>query len=216
MKINLEDFYNGKVKKLAVTRTRPIEGKTRKCPECNGTGMKQRVIRMGPMIQQINSPCETCNQTGYISKMKEERKIIEINIDKGDPPGKVINFREEGNQDPGKTPGDIKIVLEQKDHNYLRRAGDDIFVSKKITLAESLTGMEFSFMHLDKRPILVKSPEKQVIDNNSSLVIKGEGMPLAGNPFTKGDLVIEFNVIFPKYSDLSDIETLNKCLGKNP
>ena len=129
---------------------------------------------------------------------------------------KSYYFREEGNQDPGKTPGDIKIVLEQKDHNYLRRAGDDIFVSKKITLAESLTGMEFSFMHLDKRPILVKSPEKQVIDNNSSLVIKGEGMPLAGNPFTKGDLVIEFNVIFPKYSDLSDIETLNKCLGKKP
>ena len=93
LKINLEDFYNGKVKKLAVTRTRPIEGKTRKCPECNGTGMKQRVIRMGPMIQQINSPCETCNQTGYISKMKEERKIIEINIDKGDPPEKLLFSR---------------------------------------------------------------------------------------------------------------------------
>ena len=132
----------------------------------------------------------------------------------GDPPGKVITFREEGNQDPGKTPGDIKIVLEQKEHNFLRRAGDDIFVSKKISLAESLTGLEFSFMHLDKRPILVKSPEKQVIDSDSSLVIKGEGMPLAGNPFTKGALVIEFNVIFPKYSELSDVESLNKCLGK--
>lgn len=214
LKVNLEDFFNGRVKKLAVTITRPIENQTKKCTECGGVGQKQRMIRMGPMIQQISSPCDRCNSTGYMSKMKEERKIIEINIDKGDPHGKAVMFRGEGNQDPGKTPGDIRIILEQKEHGLLNRVGNDIFVSKKITLVNALTGLEFTFAHLDKRNILVKSPLNTVIDHGSTMIIKGEGMPHSGNPFTKGDLIIEFKVHFPKYSEIQDVEELKKCLRK--
>jgi DnaJ family protein A protein 1 len=44
------------------------------------------------------------------------KKILEIHIDKGMTDGQKIMFNGEGNQEPGLEPGDIIVVLEEKEH----------------------------------------------------------------------------------------------------
>ena len=43
----------------------------------------------------------------------------------------------------------------------------------------------------------VRSPSGRVIKPDSCMAIDGEGMPLPGHPFEKGNLYIQFSVVFP-------------------
>ena len=45
----------------------------------------------------------------------------EVHIDKGMKDGQKITFHGEGDQEPGLEPGDIIIVLDQKDHAVFTR-----------------------------------------------------------------------------------------------
>lgn len=65
---------------------------------------------------------------------------------------------------PGVEPGDVILVLQQKDHELFTRQGDDLFMTKKIHLAEALCGFHMVIKHLDKRNLVVKYPAGQVIE----------------------------------------------------
>ena len=56
------------------------------------------------------------------------------------------------------------LVLQQKDHDLFTRQGDDLFMTKKIHLAEALCGFHMVIKHLDKRDLIVKYPAGQVIE----------------------------------------------------
>merc|ERR1712018_471664 len=72
--VGLEDLYNGKTRKLAVTREICCEkckgkggSKVEKCTTCQGRGMKVMTKQIGPgMIQQMQSPCDVCATQGEI------------------------------------------------------------------------------------------------------------------------------------------------------
>lgn len=72
---------------------------------------------------------------------------------------KVFSFTQ-----PGVEPGDVILVLQQKDHELFTRQGDDLFMTKKIHLAEALCGFHMVIKHLDKRNLVVKYPAGQVIE----------------------------------------------------
>merc|ERR1719326_1092345 len=59
--VTLEQLYNGQTKKMAITR-QVIDKKkgVQECSDCGGRGVKVEVIRMGPMIQQMQSACGAC------------------------------------------------------------------------------------------------------------------------------------------------------------
>lgn len=44
------------------------------------------------------------------------RKILEVHVDKGMKDGQKIVFAGEGDQEPDLEPGDIVIVLDEKEH----------------------------------------------------------------------------------------------------
>lgn len=54
----------------------------------------------------------------YFSSLQtvRDRKILEVHIDKGMHDSQRIQFSGEGDQEPGLEPGDIIIVLDEKDH----------------------------------------------------------------------------------------------------
>lgn len=72
--------------------------------------------------------------------------------------GQKITFHEEGDQVPGLEPGDIIIVLDQKEHPVFRRSGDDLIVRREISLADALCGCRQVIRTLDNRTLLVSSP----------------------------------------------------------
>lgn len=55
------------------------------------------------------------------------------------------------------------------------------------------------------------SPD-QVICPSSVLTLQGEGMPVLGQEGQRGDLLIRFDIAFPKYIDTLSAERLSSIL----
>ena len=71
-----------------------------------------------------------------------------------------------------------------------------------ITLEEALLGFKKKITHLDGRVIEVSSEDGEIIQPFSWKIIEDEGMPVHGQPSTKGELHVKFTITFPK--ELSD------------
>merc|ERR1719481_2000152 len=219
--VTLEELYNGKTRKLAATRDivcSSCDGKggsnVKNCTGCKGRGVKIQTIQMGPgMMQQCQSVCGECEGKGEIippssrcktckgKKTTKDKKIIEISIDKGAPSDWRKVFYGEGDQEPGKEPGDIIIQLEEKEHATFQRHGKDLTLRLDIDVCEALCGMKRTLKTLDNRIIVLTTSPGEIIKQADVKMIKGEGMPTYRDPFNKGKLIIIFNITFPDKID---------------
>lgn len=59
------------------------------------------------------------NNVIYLQTIRD-RKILEVHVDKGMVDGQKITFGGEGDQEPGLEPGDIIIVLDEKEHDVYK------------------------------------------------------------------------------------------------
>lgn len=59
------------------------------------------------------------NNVIYLQTIRD-RKILEVHVDKGMVDGQKITFGGEGDQEPGLEPGDIIIVLDEKEHEVYK------------------------------------------------------------------------------------------------
>lgn len=232
--VSLEDLYLGKKTKLALEKNvicSNCEGKggktgaTKKCGSCKGRGFQvaMRQVGMG-MIQQMQVPCVDCDHTGEVAKdrckkckgkkVTVEKKYLDVFIEKGMENGQKIAMKGEGDQEPGVEPGDVILVLNQKEHAVFTREGSDLLCKVKISLTEALCGFDKVIVtHLDGRGIQVSNPAGIVIKPGMVKRIPNEGMPTYKRPENRGDLYIEFDVEFPAdhfatASQLSNLETI--------
>mmetsp|Transcript_273 Transcript_273/g.372 ORF Transcript_273/g.372 Transcript_273/m.372 type:complete len:414 (-) Transcript_273:30-1271(-) len=235
--VSLEDLYNGKTTKLAVTRNvlcAKCDGKgtksgasVGKCKTCEGRGIRLIVKQLGPgMIQQMQTVCRDCDGKGETikdsdrcgecagKKVVKEKKILQVHIDKGMRHGQKIVFAGEADEAPGVEPGDIIFVLSEKKHETFKRNGNDLILEYTIPLIEALTGCQFLVKHLDNRELLVKTEKTEVVEPGEVRVVQNEGMPIYKQPFQKGNLYIKFNIEFPKpgYIRPESIAALEKIL----
>ncbi|XP_060709578.1 dnaJ homolog subfamily A member 4-like [Hemiscyllium ocellatum] len=233
--VSLEDLYNGATRKLALKKNVICDkcdgcggkkGAVEKCPNCKGRGIEIHVQQIGPgMVQQIQTMCSECHGQGEQinpkdrckncngRKIVKERKILEVYVDKGMQDGQKITFRGEGDQEPGLEPGDVIIVLDQKDHDVFQRHGNDLVMKMEILLVEALCGFKRTIGTLDRRTLLISSKPGEVIKVGSLKCVRNEGMPIYRDPFEKGLLIIQFSVKFPPYGwipsqDLAMLEDL--------
>jgi len=234
LSVSLEDMYNGSVRKLALQKNVICDGceglggkagAVQKCPNCRGTGMQVRIQQLGPgMMQQIQSMCGECHGEGERvdpklrckkcngRKVNRERKILEVSVDKGMEDGQKVTFSGEGDQEPGLEPGDIIIVLDEKAHPVFKRNGQDLIMKLDVSLTEALTGMRKAVKTLDERTLVIQTVKGEVIKSGDLKMVRGEGMPQYRNPFEKGRLIIQFNVVFPASLEPSVAEELAKIL----
>lgn len=91
---------------------------------------------------------------------------------------------------------DIQLEIEQKPHPRFNRVDDNLHTTVVITLAEALTGFQKGLTSLDGRMVAVISNGD--LEPGDKLLIPGEGMPIAQRPGQKGNLVVEFKVVYPK------------------
>jgi DnaJ family protein A protein 2 len=164
LKVTLEQLYNGATKKMAITR-QIIDKKrgVQTCSNCDGRGVKVEVIRMGPMIQQMQSQCSACGGAGKSFKTKQEREVLEVHIPKGAPDGHKVVFREMADEHPDADTGDVIFVLKQQEHPIFKRKGADLFVEKDISLVEALCGFQMELKHLDDRMLFIKTAPGDII-----------------------------------------------------
>lgn len=236
IKVSLEDLYKGKTTKLALQKhvlcgkcngKGGKEGAVKKCQGCQGQGIKIVLRQLGPMVQQIQQTCPDCNGEGEIINAKDrckqcngkkivnERKVLEVFIDKGMKEGQTITFNGEADQAPGIEPGDVVIVVEEKPHDVFKRKGDDLFAEVEIDLLTALAGGQFALPHLDERALLVKIHPGEIVKPGSLKVIPGQGMP-SYRHHEMGDLLIHMNVKFPDSLDPSILAPLESILPPRP
>lgn len=71
--------------------------------------------------------------------------------------GQKITFTGEGDQEPGLEPGDVIIVLDQKEHAVFQRKDHNLIMKMTIKLAESLCGFKKTIQTLDDRMLVISS-----------------------------------------------------------
>src|SRR3989338_1497489 len=232
LNLSLREFYNGKVRRLQVTKdvichdchgsgsSDPSLGDTT-CAKCRGSGTEMRTVQPAPgLIQQFSTSCSGCQGQGSVvppekrcgrcgaAKVVKEKITLEVNIRPGMKVGEKITFYGDANQAPGCEPGDIVLVLKEREpadevEARFTRRGDDLFIKEAITLAEALCGYRRQITHLDGRVVLLQSPEATVTKPGDFHYVEHEGMPQSANPALKGYLVIQFEIEFPLYSQLA-------------
>nr|ACN39991.1 unknown [Picea sitchensis] len=225
LKVSLDDLYNGTSRKLSLSRNvicSKCKGKGSKsgasgrCIGCQGSGMKVSIRQLGPgMIQQMQHVCPDCRGSGETisdkdkcgqckgSKVVQDKKVLEVHVEKGMQHGQRIVFQGEADEAPDTITGDIVFVLQLKDHSKFKRKGDDLYVEHTLNLTEALCGFQFPLTHLDGRQLLIKSSPGEIIKPSQYKAINDEGMPQYQRPFMKGRLYIHFNVEFPESGALS-------------
>lgn len=67
--------------------------------------------------------------------MIKEVKILEVHVDKGMKHGQRITFTGEADQAPGVEPGDIVLLLQEKEHEVIYSFFFPVFVLFRIALA---------------------------------------------------------------------------------
>ncbi|XP_059430693.1 dnaJ protein homolog [Corylus avellana] len=238
LKVSLEDLYLGISKKLSLSRNvlcskckgkGSKSGASMKCAGCQGTGMKVTIRHLGPsMIQQMQHACNDCKGTGETisdkdrcpqckgEKVVQEKKVLEVIVEKGMQNGQRITFPGEADEAPDTATGDIVFVLQQKEHPKFKRKGDDLFVEHTLSLTEALCGFQFALTHLDGRQLLIKSNPGEVVKPDSFKGINDEGMPMYQRPFMKGKLYIHFTVEFPDSLTLEQVGALEGVLPPRP
>jgi DnaJ family protein A protein 2 len=216
--VSLEDIYRGKVSKLALQRSIICpkcegrggkEGAVRKCPGCDGHGMKTMLRHMGPMIQRFQTVCQDCNGEGEIIKDKDrckqclgkktvvDRKVLHVHVDRGVKSGTKVEFRGEGDQAPGILAGDVVFQIEQKPHPRFTRRDDDLMYRAEIDLVTALAGGTIYIEHLDDRWLSVDILPGEAIAPGALKMIRGQGMP-SYRHHDYGNMYIQFDVKFPE------------------
>ncbi|KAI8059211.1 hypothetical protein BC940DRAFT_248002 [Gongronella butleri] len=237
LQVSLEDLYLGKRTKMALEKNVICvtcqgrggkTGATKTCTGCKGRGFQVVARQMGMgMLQQMQVPCGDCNATGEIvkdrckkckgKKVTVEKKIMEVFIEKGMADGQKIVMKGEGDQEPGVEPGDVILVLQQKEHATFEREGADLLCRITISLTEALCGFDKVLLtHLDGRGIHVKHPAGSVIKPGLVKRIPHEGMPIYRRSEDRGDLYVQFHVEFPDDGALLDLGALAAALPPHP
>ncbi|KAF8919422.1 hypothetical protein CPB85DRAFT_1276599 [Mucidula mucida] len=221
--VTLEDLYKGKTTKLALTRNIICakckgkggkDGAVKPCPPCRATGVKITMRQMGPMIQQIQSPCDDAKDRCTQCKGKKvvpDKKFLEVHIDKGMKGGQTIQFRGESDQSPTAEAGDVIIVIEEKPHERFRRQENDLICEVEVDLLTALAGGEFAIRHLDERALLVKVHPGEIVRHGDLKLIRGQGMP-SQRHHEPGDLYVKLSVKFPETIEPSALPLLEKAL----
>ena len=85
---------------------------------------------------------------GKRTKTKNERKVIEVHVEKGATNNQKITFRGMADEIPGRETGDVHFIIQEKEHDFFKRKGADLLVMQDISLNQALTGFSVSVIHI--------------------------------------------------------------------
>ncbi|KAK0521131.1 Type I HSP40 co-chaperone [Tilletia horrida] len=232
VKATLEELYKGKMVKLALQKhvictkcegRGGKEGAVKTCQGCNGQGIKVVLRQLGPMVQQMQQTCPDCQGSGEQiapkdrckqcsgKKVVQERKVLEVRIDKGMEDGQQITFKEEADQAPNTIPGDVIFVVDEQPHPRFKRRKNDLICEVEVDLLTALAGGQIQLEHLDDRALHIPIPAGEVIKPEAMKVLRQQGMP-SYRHHELGDLYIKFNVKFPESMPEEAIPLLEQAL----
>ncbi len=149
------------------------------CPDCRGTG------------KIIKDRCPDCGGSGYISKKKKISVTIPAGIDHGQ------SVRIQGKGEPGVNGGprgDLLVEVLVSRHPVFQRQDRDIYSTAPITYAEAALGGDVRIKTIDGEVIYTVKPGTQP---NTTVRLRGKGVPSTRNKQIRGDHYVTLNVQVP-------------------
>uniref|UniRef100_A0A7E4VV19 DnaJ subfamily A member 1 n=1 Tax=Panagrellus redivivus TaxID=6233 RepID=A0A7E4VV19_PANRE len=232
--VTLDQLYNGCTRKMKLNRQivckkcKGAGGENKddviSCERCSGRGIEVRRVQIAPgFIQQAQTECGGCGGKGNIiknpctgcrgKKKVVEEKILEVVIEKGMTDEETIKFRGQGDEEIGLEPGNIIFVIDEKLHPTYTRDRDNLILHTQLTLNEALCGCTKNLKTMDGRDLHYVILPGEVIKHDENKVIHGEGMPIRRDPTSKGDLIINFKIDFPKSLTSEQVRGLTALLA---
>jgi DnaJ-class molecular chaperone len=137
---------------------------------------------------------ERWNMIGELKVQEEE--TMYINIPAGIDDNEIIVLKDQGHTLNDKCRGDIKIIIQVKNETMFKRQGLDLVIKKTISLKEALCGFSFEIHHINGKTLnLNNKTNPTIVKLNYKKTVAGLGMNRDG---VYGNLVIEFDVVFPE------------------
>lgn len=150
---------------------------------------------------------------GEDGSVKKVEKTLDIHVKAGWKAGTKVTFARQGDQYPGKVPADIAFIIRDKPHPLFTRDGHNIKYTYKIPLREALCGTVLQIPTLEGKKVGVNCVG-EVIKPTTAKRLQGYGLPLPKESGKKGDLIVEFDVLFPDRLSQSSKDIIYDVLGK--
>ena len=139
----------------------------------------------------------------------EETETIYIDIPKGVDNNEIITIENKGNSISNTNKSNVKIKILIKNDSLFDRVGVDLVLKKSITLKESFCGFSFDLTYIDGREFKINNEAGNIIPPNFTKIIPNLGMQ---RDDTCGNLIIEFDVIYPKKLTTEQVSELENIL----
>jgi molecular chaperone DnaJ len=215
VKMTLEEVANGVEKKIKVNKyvaCKPCRGSGAKdgasfntCSTCRGTGQVTRVTNTILGAMQTTSTCPTCGGEGQSITDKctschgdgivRDEEVISINIPAGVADGMQLSVSGKGNMGPrGGVAGDLIIVIEEVEHELLKRDGLNLFYDHFISFVDAAIGTQIEVPTIDGKAKIKVEPGTQ---SGKVLRLKAKGLPEI-NSYSRGDILVNINVWTPQ------------------
>ncbi|HRP56852.1 molecular chaperone DnaJ [Agriterribacter sp.] len=227
IKLNFEEIANGatktiKVKKYVSCNTcsgtgAKDKGGVQTCSTCGGSGQVRKVTNTFLGQMQTVTTCPACNGQGTTITSKctscrgEGRvygeETVNIDIPAGVQEGMQLSMSGKGNAgERGGAPGDLIILIEEENHQYLQRDGLNVVFDLHVSFIDVVFGTQVEVPTIDGKA-KIKIPAGT--QSGKIFRLKGKGFP-AINSYEKGDQLIHVNVWTPQNINAEEKAVLEK------
>mmetsp|Transcript_17117 Transcript_17117/g.25350 ORF Transcript_17117/g.25350 Transcript_17117/m.25350 type:complete len:194 (+) Transcript_17117:2-583(+) len=129
---------------------------------------------------------------------RDKEHVLEVPVKPGWKAGTKVTFPGEGDEaGQSGTAQDVVFVIREKKHPIYTREGPNLLHHRKIPLVDALTGFKFELPALEPDKTLRISVNDMVTPTYTK-VVKGKGMPISKEPGARGDLIVTFDIEYPK------------------
>jgi molecular chaperone DnaJ len=227
LKLTLQEIANGVEKKIKVKRYVSCQScggngaqngtALSTCNTCKGTGEVHRMANtlLGQVVTHstcsvchgsgkiITTPCNTCKGEGRAYT----EEVVNIKIPAGVTQGMQLSMRGKGNMPPhGGIPGDLLIIIEEKEDDLLKREGKDIHYQLYISFIEAVFGAEKEVPTLSGKVKVKLEPGTQ---SGKILRLRGKGIKEVDG-YGQGDQLIHIQIWTPDKLTKEEKEALEK------
>jgi molecular chaperone DnaJ len=229
--LTLEEIAAGTKKTLKIRRKERCSacsgsgsksGKRGNCTKCGGSGRVRQIANsfFGQVIQEsacpscrgegsvVTDPCSSCGGSG----LQQDETTIAVDIPAGVSEGNYINVSGKGDSGPyGGPPGDLIVIIQEKEHSFFQRHGIDVACEVDITFSEAALGTQKMVDTIDGK-VNLKIPAGT--QSEKIFRLKGKGLP-ALHRRERGDQLVRIHAKTPEklsraarelFEKLSEIE----------
>ena len=215
LKLTLPEVAQGTEKKIKVKRHLPCKAcggngalhgtSLAQCSNCQGTGKTYRVAHslLGQVMtvvpcptcqgagKIIQTPCSTCNGEGKVY----QEEVLSLKIPAGVSQGMQLSMAGKGNAPPhGGTPGDLIILIEEKEDDLFTREGNNLHYHLYISFIDAALGNDQEVPTLSGKAKIKLPPGTQ---NGKVLRLRGKGIKDIKD-YTIGDQLVHIQIWVPQ------------------